>query len=98
MSAPAGRELLLRGAGWAEARNIRLVGSALRFPRPDVNDRPDAPETIERDDKPRGDPEELTVTARRIDDEVRRRAGRRAQRQRSCAKNWPTVALSGFGT
>lgn len=70
MSAPAGRELLLRGAGWAEARNIRLVGSALRFPRPNVNDRPDAPETIERDDKPRGDPEELTVTARRIEDEV----------------------------
>lgn len=27
----------------------------------------------------------------------RRHAGRPTQRQRSCAKNWPTVALSGFG-
>ncbi|MCD2156320.1 MAG: hypothetical protein K0Q46_3991 [Rhodococcus erythropolis] len=40
------------------------------LPRPGVNDRLDAPETIERDDTPRGDPEELTVTARRIEDEV----------------------------
>ncbi|MCW0192798.1 MAG: hypothetical protein OJJ55_16020 [Rhodococcus sp.] len=51
-------------------RDCQSRGSFRCVPRPNVNDRPDAPETIERDDKPRGDPEELTVTARRIEDEV----------------------------
>ncbi|MFE4500945.1 hypothetical protein ACFRFQ_13885 [Rhodococcus sp. NPDC056743] len=41
---PTGYRMILEDGG----STVSLVGSSPCFPRPDINDRPDAPETIER--------------------------------------------------
>ena len=55
------------------------------------------PKRSSGDGKPRGDLEELPVTARRIEDEVSAARGSTSATAGAFAKNWPTVAPSGFG-